>query len=60
VKAGTYRTWKVEAIVDTSQHASLSWWYADGVGQVKLHRVSASTPGYTHVTHWELDNAAIR
>jgi len=60
VKAGIYRTWKVEAIVDTSLHASESWWYADGVGEVKWHRVDATTPGRARVTHWELDSATIR
>ena len=61
VKAGTFRAWKVEAVYDSShQNCSASWWYADGIGQVKWHRVYTSVPGYVHVTHWELGGAAIR
>ena len=60
VKAGTYRAWKVEAMYDTSYHRSACWWYADGVGEVKWHVVQVLQPDFTVVTHWELDNAAIK
>lgn len=62
VKAGTYRAWKVEAIYDSTYHGlSASWWFADGVGEIQSHFVSPSgIPGYTYVTHRELDRATIR